>query len=140
MFSRLAISSSRSIPLILTGLVVLLQQGAALAYEPRLRKQFERLDSQTRLEEVCDTEVMLRINRDNPELRVDKVVAYTFKPPIEKNDQVAADGAVFRSRGKWFRLQYRCQTGPRHFDVQSLSYQIGDEVDKALWRRYYLYN
>lgn len=125
---------------LIPGLVLLALQGQALAYEARLRPQFERLDSHTRLEEVCDTEVTLRINRDNPELRVDKVVAYTFKQPVEKNDRLAADGAVFRSRGKWFRLQYKCQTGPRHLDVHNLSYQIGAEIEKPLWRRYYLYD
>lgn len=111
-----------------------------LAYEARLRTQFERLDTQTRLEEVCDTEVALRINRENPTLRADKVVAYTFKQPDERNDRVVADGAAFRSRGKWFHLQYTCQTGPHHLDVHSLSYEIGAEIGRALWNRYYLYD
>ncbi len=125
---------------LLCGLFLLLPPGQALAYDARLRPQFERLDSHTRLEEVCDTEVTLRINRDKPELQVDKVVAYTFKQPVEQSDRLAAEGAAFRSRGKWFHLRYKCQTGPRHLDVHDLSYQIGGEIGKALWRRYYLYD
>lgn len=125
---------------LLSCFALLALHGQAQAYESRLRPQFERLDSHTRLEEVCDTEVTLQINHDNPEMRVDKVVAYTFKPPVEENDRLAAEGAVFRSRGKWFHLEYKCQTGPRHLDVHSLSYQIGEEIGKKLWRRYYLYD
>ena len=107
------------------GASLLLTQTQLLAYEARLRPQFERLDLQTRLEEVCDTEVTLKLNRENPQLRVDKVVAYTFKTPGLKGDQLAADGAAFRSNGKWFRLAFKCRTGPRHLDVKDLSYQIG---------------
>jgi len=119
---------------------VLIQVDVAVAYEARLRPQFERLDPQTRLEEVCDTEVTLRINQDNPQLSVDKVVAYTFKRPAEAHNSLNAEGAVFRSRGRWFHLEYRCQTGPRHMDVHSLSYNIGAEIDRSQWRRYYLYD
>lgn len=114
--------------------------GQGATYEKRLRQQFERVELQTRLEEVCDTEVMLQINREHSEFVVDKVIAYTFRSPVQKNDRLVADGAAFRSRGKWFRLAYRCQTGPRHLDITELRYEVGDEIERKLWRRFYLYD
>lgn len=114
--------------------------GQGATYEKRLRQQFERVELQTRLEEVCDTEVMLQINREHSEFVVDKVIAYTFRSPVQKNDRLVADGAAFRSRGKWFRLSYRCQTGPRHLDITELKYQVGDEIEHKFWRRFYLYD
>lgn len=114
--------------------------GQGATYEKRLRQQFERVELQTRLEEVCDTEVMLQINREHSEFLVDKVIAYTFRSTVQKNDRLIADGAAFRSRGKWFRLSYRCQTGPRHLDITELHYQVGDEIERKLWRRFYLYD
>ncbi|MGX1742087.1 DUF930 domain-containing protein [Bosea sp. NPDC055353] len=115
-------------------------QAQAATYEKRLRQQFERVELQTRLEEVCDTEVMLQINRDHPEFTVDKVIAYTFQSPTQKSNRLIADGAAFRSRNRWFRLAYRCQTGPRHLDITELNYKVGSEIERKLWHRLYLYD
>jgi hypothetical protein len=113
---------------------------AAPAYEARLRPQFERLDPQTRLEEVCDTEVAVAINRDHRQLRADKVVAYTFAATETQGDRLKAEGAAFRGNGKWFRLRFECETDATRLDVQRLTYEIGEEIDKRDWQRYYLYD
>lgn len=120
--------------------VTLMSQTQAATYEKRLRQQFERVELQTRLEEVCDTEVMLQINRDHSEFVVDKVVAYTFESPAQKNNRLVANGAAFRSHNRWFRLAYRCQTGPRHLDITELTYKVGSEIERRLWQRLYLYD
>lgn len=118
-----------------------LQYGHAHAYETSLRPQFERLEPDTRLEEVCDTEVALRLNREQRGLAVDKVVSYTFRQVIqEKNNKIVANGAAFRSRGKWFHLKFECQTGPKHMDVHMLTYTAGAEIPRSQWARHYLYD
>lgn len=125
---------------LLAGLATLCIASGAPAYEARLRPQFERLDPQTRLEEVCNTVVAAALNRDNRQLRVDKVVAYTFASPETEGDRLKAGGAAFRSSGKWFRLRFECETNAARLDVQDLSYEIGEEIEKADWQRYYLYD
>ena len=126
--------------LLIAAAIVATCASPSFGYEHRLRKQFEQLDPATRIEQVCDTEILEKVNDADPKLRADRVVAYTFKNPTIVQDRLTANGAAIRSRGKWFHLKYSCQTGPRHLDVHDLSYEIGEEIPSELWTRYYLYD
>ncbi len=120
-------------------LLVSEDSGFALSDE-KLNGQLLKLDMETRLEQTCDTEVMLRINLENRKLSVDKVIAYSFAEPRMKKDSITAPGAVFRSRGEWYHLSYACKTGPRHLDAHQLDYEIGPMVPRSKWRKHYLYD
>ena len=114
--------------------------GAMALNDERLNRQLLKLDPQTRLEQTCDTEVMLRINRDRNSFKVDKVIAYAIKDPVVRKYSIKAPGAVFRSRGDWYRLSFDCTTGPRRLDAQSLHYEIGSKIPKSDWRKLNLYD
>ncbi|SFB55732.1 protein of unknown function [Rhizobium sp. NFR07] len=108
--------------------------------DDRLNGQLMKLDPETRLEQTCDTEVMFRINREHPQFRVDKVIAYAFGDTASSENLFKAPGAVLRSRGKWYRLKYICMTGPRHLDAHKLKYEIGPVVPRSDWKAHYLYD
>ncbi len=108
--------------------------------DERLNGQLLKLDPETRLEQTCDTEVMFRINRDNPKFSVDKVIAYAFGDTISNKNLFKAPGAVMRSRGQWYRLNYVCMTGPRHLDAHELKYEIGPVIPRSKWQKHYLYD
>ncbi|WP_455874976.1 DUF930 domain-containing protein [Rhizobium yanglingense] len=112
----------------------------AFAVDPAIKKQLEKLDPATRLEQSCDTEAMSRINKDKTGFKPDKVIAYTFKDPIPSDDKLEAPGAVFRSQGDWYHLSYTCITGPQHINVRELQYEIGEKVPREKWSTYYLYD
>ncbi len=112
----------------------------AFAVDPAIKKQLEKLDPATRLEQSCDTEAMSRINKDDTGFKPDKVIAYTFKDPIPSDDKLDAPGAVFRSKGDWYHLSYTCITGPQHMNVRELDYKIGEKVPREKWEKYYLYD
>lgn len=112
----------------------------AFAVDPAIKKQLEKLDPSTRLEQSCDTEAMSRINKDSTGFTPDKVIAYTFKDPIASDNSLQAPGAVFRSKGDWYHLSYNCITGPQHINVRQLDYQIGEKVPREKWDKYYLYD
>ncbi|WP_028745962.1 DUF930 domain-containing protein [Rhizobium mesoamericanum] len=112
----------------------------AFAVDPAIKKQLERLDPATRLEQSCDTEAMSRINNDDTGYKPDKVIAYTFKDPVPSDDKLEAPGAVFRSKGDWYHLSYTCITGPQHMNVRDLQYTIGEKVPREKWEKYYLYD
>lgn len=111
----------------------------AAAMDRSLIKQFEELDPQTRLEQRCDTEAMWEINADKTSFKPDKVIAYTFADPIVEDDRMQAPGAVFRSKGEWYKLKYNCSTGPDHIAVLSFQYKIGDLIPHDEWEAHYLY-
>ena len=125
---------------LILSLSILSLASSAFAVDPAIKKQLEKLDPATRLEQSCDTEAMSRINKDKTGFNPDKVIAYTFKDPVPSDDRLVAPGAVFRSKGVWYHLSYTCITGPQHINVRELQYKIGDKVPKESWTKYYLYD
>lgn len=111
----------------------------AAAMDQSLVRQFEKLDPQTRLEQRCDTEAMWKISADQTSFKPDKVIAYTFADPIVDADNLKAPGAVFRSKGEWYKLKYKCSTGPDHIQILSFNYKIGDLIPHDEWDAHYLY-
>lgn len=110
------------------------------AIDAKLKAQLLKLDPKTRLEQACDTEAMIRIRRDDNPYRPDKVIAYTFKEPVYGPSSITAPGAVFRSKGEWYHLSYKCRTDARNVSVQKLAYKIGARIDRSKWEEYYLYD
>ncbi|WP_337266375.1 DUF930 domain-containing protein [Oryzifoliimicrobium ureilyticus] len=113
---------------------------SAFAVDASIKKQLEKLDPETRLEQSCDTEAMSRISKDKTGFKPDKVIAYTFKDPVKTANSMTAPGAVFRSKGDWYHLSYTCVTGPQHMNVRDLTYKIGDKVPRQEWQQHYLYD
>ena len=112
----------------------------ASAMDNALRAGLMKLDPQTRLEQRCDAEVLDRITHDDRKFKADRVVAYAFATPEMSADAIRSPGAAFRSKGQWYRLKFKCQTGPDHMDVLQLRYRIGDEIPEADWVKYNLYD
>jgi hypothetical protein len=119
--------------------VLLAITSSAYAMDSHLRAGLLKLDPQTRLEQRCDAEILDRITSDDHQYRADHVVAYTFANPETKGDMIRSSGAVFRSKGEWYRLKFKCVTTPDHMDVVQLKYRIGNMVPKDDWTRYNLY-
>ncbi|MFA6154712.1 DUF930 domain-containing protein [Mesorhizobium sp.] len=112
----------------------------ASAMDSALRSGLMKLDPQTRLEQRCDAEVLDRITHDDRKFKADRVVAYAFATPEMSADAIRSPGAAFRSKGQWYRLKFKCQTGPDHMEVLQLRYHIGDEIPEADWAKYNLYD
>lgn len=108
--------------------------------DARLKQQLLKLDPETRLEQTCDTEVMLRIGQEQNFPDVDRVVAYAFGDPTFGKNSITAPGAAFRRGGAWYHLSYDCTTGPRHLDAHSLHYKIGAKVPRKEWGEHDLYD
>ena len=112
----------------------------ASAMDNALRNGLMKLDPQTRLEQRCDAEILDRITHDDRKFKADRVVAYAFATPEMSADAIRSTGAAFRSKGQWYRLRFKCQTGPDHMEVLQLRYRIGDEIPEADWVKYNLYD
>ena len=112
----------------------------ASAMDNALRAGLMKLDPQTRLEQRCDAEVLDRITHDDRKFKADRVVAYAFATPEMSADAIRSPGAAFRSKGQWYRLKFKCQTGPDHMEVLQLRYRIGDEIPETDWAKYNLYD
>ncbi len=120
--------------------VMLMSAGAAAAVEPRILKELMVLTPQERMEQRCDIEAMDRIRSEQKGFSPDKVIAYTFADPVIEGSRFKAKGAVFRSKGEWYRLKFSCETGPRRVSIKSFDYKIGSIVPREEWQQYYLYD
>lgn len=125
---------------VVSGCLALFFAQNANALDQSTVRQLDALSPRERLEQRCDIEAMNRIAKESKQFRPDKVIAYTFAKTVETGNRLSAQGAVFRSREKWYRLKYTCQTTHENLDVTSFTYQIGEEVPQASWSKYYLYN
>ena len=112
----------------------------ASALDDRTLKQLKVLDPVERMEQRCDIEAMDRIRREQKEFRPDKVVAYSFSDPVVTGNAMKATGASVRSRGAWYRLKYKCTTGPQHLRVLGFQYTLGATVPRGDWEEHYLYD
>lgn len=121
-------------------LLALLAAVPAHALDARLAKQLQALAPDERREQRCDMEAMKRIAREQKGFKPDKVIAYTFADPVEEGNLVRAPGAVFRSKGDWYRLKFKCETGERGLKIRSFKYKLGAKVPREEWERYYLYD
>jgi len=104
--------------------------------DPRNRKTAEvlkRLEPQTRLQQLCNLEAILQINRQYEGYGVDFVVAYAKEAVVRKSDAIIARGAAFHSNGRWYNLAFECQLSANQRDVARLKFKLGDTIPGDQW-------
>ena len=111
-----------------------------LAIDARIKGQLEKLDPQERLEQRCDIEAMDQISDGKGGFRPDKVIAYAFGDPKLDGTTLKTKGAVFRSKGEWYRLSYKCEATADRLDVNAFKYKVGGVVPHEDWAAHYLYD
>jgi hypothetical protein len=124
------------------GVLALAPLGAtdALAIDARIRSQLQKLTPEERLEQRCDIEAMEKISDGKGGFRPDKVIAYAFGDPKLDGTTLKTKGAVFRSRGEWYRLSYKCEASADRLNVNAFKYKIGEIVPREDWEAHYLYD
>jgi hypothetical protein len=124
------------------GVLALAPLGAtdALAIDARIRSQLQKLTPEERLEQRCDIEAMEKISDGKGGFRPDKVIAYAFGDPKLDGTTLKTKGAVFRSRGEWYRLSYKCEASADRLNVNAFKYKVGEIVPREDWEAHYLYD
>nr|WP_112995130.1 DUF930 domain-containing protein [Ensifer sp. ENS12] len=52
--------------------------------------------------------------------------------------KLSADGAAFRSRGRWFNIKFGCAVAPDIKSVVAFEFQVGDEIPESEWEARFL--
>jgi hypothetical protein len=107
--------------------------GQAMAADNRIERALQMLAPAERLEQLCDFTAMARIRKESAEFRPDRAVANATAEPQASNDTIEAQGAAFRSRGKWYALSFACTASSDHMTVVAFRYRIGAEIPEAKW-------
>jgi len=120
-------------------IAVFLVTTASVAAESRFQQSLRRLTATERLVQICDYAAMQRVHKDHREYRPDRAVADAMtQTHIEKNT-ITAQGAAFRSHGKWYAISYSCTATPDNMQVRSFKYKIGGEIPQSKWAGYGLW-
>src|SRR6185437_12282502 len=93
--------------------------------DPRFLASLKRLDPETRLDQICDYEAMLRLGHDKHGLHPDRAKAEVLSKPVRTRNSVTTTGGAFRGDGHWYVLSFSCETTPDQMKVTSFSYRIG---------------
>jgi hypothetical protein len=107
--------------------------------DPRFLTSLKRLAPETRLDQVCDYEAMLRLGHDLHGFQPDRAKAEVISKPIRTKNSVKATGGAFRSAGHWYVLSYACETTSDQMKVISFSYQVGKLIPPSAWPEYGLW-
>jgi hypothetical protein len=110
-----------------------------LAADARFIASLGRLDSQTRLEQICDYEAMTRIGSRGRAFRPDRAKSNVVTPPRHLGDTLIGTGGAFRSEGRWYQFSFTCKASPDHLSVLSFSYLVGAIIPEAKWDAYGLW-
>lgn len=114
-------------------IAVLLSVMPAAAMDARFAASLQRLDPQTRLEQICDLEAMNRIARDASPHHPDRAKTDVVSHPKHSGHSVKGSGGAFRSKGRWYSFSFECKATPDHMKVLSFSYKIGQPIPESKW-------
>lgn len=85
-------------------------------------------------EQLCHSAALIEIAKARPDLKPDLVISSAVDATLAADNVIVANGAAFRSEGRWFRFKFRCVADPAEDRVMSFDYLIGgpfpeDEVE-----------
>ena len=113
---------------------------AALA-DPRSAQAasaMKTLAPEEQVEQLCNLEAMEQIAAENQRLNPDYLVAYAMSNTRRRGGSFEANGAAFRSNGKWYSLRYACDVSENPLEVAGFSFEIGAEIPRAEWAEHFL--
>lgn len=107
--------------------------------DARMLRILKLLEPVDRLEQLCDYAAMVQIRKDARHFHPDRAVASAVSPPKLGTHSMEANGAAFRSRGRWYEMSYACSATPDHMKVLSFRLSIGKEIPESKWASYGLW-
>ncbi|WP_371742640.1 DUF930 domain-containing protein [Ensifer sp. ENS09] len=114
---------------------------AAILADSRSRQALEGLSQLTadeRIVQLCNLEAMEQVHRWRVDFNPDLLVAYATSNILLTGRDLRADGAAFRSRGRWFNIKFGCAVAPDIKSVVRFEFQVGDEIPKSEWEAHFL--
>jgi hypothetical protein len=103
--------------------------------DPRHRKLAARLrmlETNTRLEQLCNLEAILQISQKEAH-HPETVIAYAMRETRSEGDSIIADGAAFHSEGQWYNLAFKCRISPRQQRVSAFEFATGAAIPQRDW-------
>ena len=114
---------------------------AAILADPRSRQALEglsQLAADEQIVQLCNLEAMEQVHRWRVDFTPDLLVAYATSDIVLAGRNLRADGAAFRSKGRWFNIKFGCAVAPDIKSVAAFEFQVGDEIPESEWEANFL--
>ncbi|WP_220227491.1 DUF930 domain-containing protein [Flavimaribacter sediminis] len=109
--------------------------GAVLATPEarQARMALPTLVDEDRKLQLCGLEAMEQIHVWDNTFQPERLVAYAMEDARVSGNSVIAEGAAFRSRNRWYNLQFRCDVTPDMRDVVAFEFALGEPIPYEDW-------
>ncbi len=97
-----------------------------------------QLDTEDRIIQLCNLEVMEQVHRWNADYQPDFVVAYATADTKLSGLTLRADGGALRSKRRWFDVKFKCEVTPDLEKVVEFEFSLGKEIPEREWEAHSL--
>ncbi|OAP36900.1 peptidase [Sinorhizobium glycinis] len=101
--------------------------------DPRVKQAIGRLPPKRRIVQLCTIEALEQVRRQRPDAFPDMLVPFGPVGGIVSASSLSANGGAYRSRGKWYGIDFKCEVNAETTSVASFSFAVGGAIPKSEW-------
>ncbi|MEY9559869.1 outer membrane biosynthesis protein TonB [Sinorhizobium fredii] len=101
--------------------------------DPRVKQAIGRLPPKRRIVQLCTIEALEQVRRQRPDAFPDMLVPFGPVGGLVSASGLSASGGAYRSRGKWYGIDFKCEVNSETTSVASFSFAIGGAIPKSEW-------
>ncbi|NNU65130.1 MULTISPECIES: DUF930 domain-containing protein [Rhizobium] len=112
-----------------------------LLADPRSRRAREALRDLAGSErnlQLCDLEALEQVRRAQPAMAPDVLAPYAMAAEKVSGNSVEVSGGAFRSKRKWYNIQFKCELDAGSGKVASFAFLVGDAIPQDEWQEHNL--
>ncbi|MDK1374590.1 MULTISPECIES: DUF930 domain-containing protein [unclassified Sinorhizobium] len=96
---------------------------------PRIKQALGKLPVKKRIAQICSIEALEQIRNQRPDAFPDMLA----RAGTISTSAVTAIGSAYRSKAKWYNVDFKCEVDADATAVTSFSFAIGGAVPKSEW-------
>ncbi|RUM21449.1 DUF930 domain-containing protein [Rhizobium vallis] len=104
----------------------------------RAREALRQLSGGERNLQLCDLEALEQVRRARPAMVPDMVAPYAMAAEKVSGSSVEVKGGAFRSKRKWYNIQFKCELDTGSGKVTSFAFLVGSAIPESEWQEHNL--
>ncbi|MGO7990149.1 DUF930 domain-containing protein [Rhizobium leguminosarum] len=104
----------------------------------RAREALRGLAGSERNLQLCDLEALEQVRRAQPAMAPDALAPYAMAAEKVSGNSVEVKGGAFRSKRKWYNIQFKCELDAGSGKVVSFAFLVGDAIPRDEWQEHNL--
>lgn len=104
----------------------------------RAREALRGLAGGERNLQLCDLEALEQVRRARPAMAPDMVAPYAMAAEKVSGSSVEVKGGAFRSKRKWYNIQFKCRLDAGSGKVTSFAFVVGNAIPENEWQEHNL--